>query len=106
MRKSDELSRTDEAAEMLDEYDFSKGVRGKYARRYAEGSNVVVLTPEVAAAFPNSAAVNEALRVLIAISREAVKGHHGGDGLTVAAPDQPATGGSAGGERLSGQAGG
>jgi hypothetical protein len=37
--------------EMLREYDFSKGVRGKYARRYARGSNVVVLEPDVANIF-------------------------------------------------------
>ena len=48
--------------EMRAEYDFSKGERGKYASRYAEGSNVVVLDPDVAAAFPDAKAVNEALR--------------------------------------------
>jgi hypothetical protein len=48
--------------EMLDEYDFSDGVRGKYAERYARGSNVVMLDPDVAAAFPDERAVNEALR--------------------------------------------
>ncbi len=42
--------------EMLREYDFSKGVRGKYARRYARGSNVVVLEPDVAKVFPNAEA--------------------------------------------------
>lgn len=47
------------------EYDFSGGVRGKYAKRYAEGSNVVVLEPDVAEMFPNSEAVNRALRKLI-----------------------------------------
>ena len=46
--------------EMLDEYDFSKGVRGKYAKRYAEGTNVVVLAPDVAAMFPDAASVNAA----------------------------------------------
>ena len=52
--------------EMRAEYDFSKGVRGKYVKRLArEGSNVVVLDPDVAKAFPNSEAVNEALRVVI-----------------------------------------
>ena len=45
-------------------YDFSKGVRGKYAERYAEGTNVVVLEPDVAKAFPTSEAVNKALRAL------------------------------------------
>ncbi len=57
--------------DMLDEYDFSKGVRGKYARRYAEGTNVVVLAPDVAAAFSDSASVNEALRALMKIARRA-----------------------------------
>lgn len=42
---------------MLDEYDFSDGVRGKYAERYARGSNVVMLDPDVAAAFPDERAV-------------------------------------------------
>lgn len=44
------------------EYDFAKGVRGKYAERYAQGSNVVVLDPDVAEAFPTAEQVNEALR--------------------------------------------
>ena len=43
-------------------YDFSEGVRGKYAARFARASNVVVLAPDVAAAFKTSKAVNEALR--------------------------------------------
>ena len=54
--------------EMLDEYDFSKGVRGKYAKRYAEGTNVVVLAPDVAAVFPDSQSVNDALRALVQIA--------------------------------------
>jgi len=53
--------------DMLEEYDFSKGVRGKYARRYAEGTNVVVIEPDVAKFFPDHDTVNEALRSLIAI---------------------------------------
>ena len=55
----------EQGAEMLPEYDFSKGVRGKYARRYAEGSNVVVLAPDVAEEFQTSASVNEALRQVV-----------------------------------------
>jgi hypothetical protein len=47
---------------MRPEYDFSRAARGKYAARYAAGSNVVVLDPDVAAAFPNAKAVNDALR--------------------------------------------
>ena len=54
--------------EMLDEYDFSKGVRGKYAKRYAEGTNIVVLSPDVAKFFPDSQSVNQALRLLIEIA--------------------------------------
>jgi hypothetical protein len=57
-------------AEMLDEYEFGQGVQGKYAQRYAEGSNVVVLSPDVADAFPDSASVNRALRALIGIARQ------------------------------------
>ena len=48
--------------ELRPEYDFSSGVRGKYARRFAEGSNVVVLAPDVAQRFKTSDEVNEALR--------------------------------------------
>jgi hypothetical protein len=55
--------------EMLREYDFSHGVRGKYARRYAQGSNVVVLEPDVAKVFPNAEAVNSSLRSLAEIIR-------------------------------------
>ena len=55
--------------EMLREYDFSKGVRGKYARRYARGSNVVVLEADVAKVFPNAEAVNSSLRSLADIIR-------------------------------------
>lgn len=50
--------------EMLDHYDFSGGVRGKYFARYSQGTNVVLLEPDVARAFPTSAAVNQALRKL------------------------------------------
>ncbi len=56
-------------SEMLGEYDFSQGLRGKYARRYAEGTNVVVLEPDVAKAFPNAEAVNSSLRSLAEIIR-------------------------------------
>jgi hypothetical protein len=55
------------------EYDFSSGVRGKYARRYAEGSNVVVLDPDVAAVFRDSHAVNDVLRSLAVVLRKQSK---------------------------------
>lgn len=53
--------------DMLDEYDFSGGVRGKYAERYARGTNVIVLDPDVAKIFPDSESVNQALRALAGI---------------------------------------
>lgn len=53
--------------DMLEEYDFSGGVRGKYAKRYAEGANVVVIEPDVAEYFPDHDAVNNALRSLASI---------------------------------------
>ena len=51
--------------DLLPEYDFRGGVRGKHAKSYWEGSNVVVLEQDVARFFPNAAAVNEALREVI-----------------------------------------
>ncbi len=56
-----------EADEMLDEYDFSQGVVGKYAKQYAEGTNIVLLDPDVAKVFPDSEAVNRALRAIAQI---------------------------------------
>jgi len=53
--------------EMRKEYDFRGGIRGKYAARVRERSNIVVLDADVAAAFPNSSAVNRALRALLEI---------------------------------------
>ena len=58
----------DHDSEIREEYDFRPGIRGKYARRYAERTNVVVLDPDVAEAFPTSADVNRALRQLLAKS--------------------------------------
>lgn len=53
--------------EIQPEYDWSKAVRNPYAARYAAGSNIVVLEPDVAALFPNAASVNEALRSLATV---------------------------------------
>ena len=58
----------EEQDDLRPEYDFSelKGhVRGKYVERYREGTNLVLLDPDVAAAFPDAKAVNEALRLLL-----------------------------------------
>lgn len=75
MRASDDnmASSSKTAEEMRDHYDFSGGVRGKYAARYAEGANVVVLAPDVAEVFPDSIAVNEALRTLVRMSTRTVR---------------------------------
>jgi len=54
-----------EEDEMRPEYDLRGGVRGKYYKQYKEGTNVVLLEPDVAARFPDSESVNQALRVLI-----------------------------------------
>ncbi len=61
--------------ELRAEYDLSQlkgGVRGKYAKRYSEGTNLVLLAPDVAEAFPNDEAVNDALRLLMKIARAQV----------------------------------
>lgn len=58
--------------ELRSEYDFTHmkgGVRGKYVERYRAGTNVVLLDPDVAQAFPNEIAVNEALRMLIQVAQ-------------------------------------
>ncbi len=59
--------------EMREEYDFSKGVRGKYAKRFAQGKNIIVLDPDVADHFPDSKTVNDALRTLIRIAQKRAK---------------------------------
>jgi hypothetical protein len=58
--------------ELRSEYDFAQmqgGVRGKYVERYRKGTKLVLLDPDVAQVFPNDAAVNEALRLLIQIAQ-------------------------------------
>jgi hypothetical protein len=55
--------------EMRKEYDFSDGVRGKYSVRYASGTNVVLIDPDLIRAFPDSKSVNDALRAQLAIAK-------------------------------------
>ncbi len=67
MKNIDELE-----DELRPEYDFSKmagGVRGKYVERYQSGTNLVLLDPDIAKAFPTDASVNEALRLLLQIAQ-------------------------------------
>ena len=61
------MKKTQNDPDMMEEYDFSPGVRGKYAKRYAEGTNVVVIDPDVARYFPDHDSVNDALRHLAAV---------------------------------------
>ncbi|MBW1741736.1 MAG: hypothetical protein JRJ42_11530 [Deltaproteobacteria bacterium] len=56
--------------DMLEEYDFSNGVRGKYVDRYKEGTNIVLLEPELMEFFPDSLSVNEALKSLAKILKK------------------------------------
>jgi hypothetical protein len=63
-------SNSDNDSEMLEEYDFSSGVRGKYIDRFAQGANVVVLDPDVARVFPDSESVNSVLRALAGIIQQ------------------------------------
>ena len=67
--KKPRTSRT--TGEMRAEYDFSGGIRGKYVDRYRSGTNVVLLEPELAEAFPDSKSVNDALRALLSIATRA-----------------------------------
>jgi hypothetical protein len=62
-----EVKKRSGSDDILPEYDFSKAARNKYASRYAAGSSVVVLEPDVAAAFPTPGEANDALRALAAI---------------------------------------
>ena len=61
--------------EMRKEYkreDLGKGIRGKYFEEYKKGTNLVLLSPDVAAAFPDDASVNEALRSLLKLAQKSI----------------------------------
>jgi hypothetical protein len=66
MNQEPELNLNDE---MRPEYDFSGGVRGKYYEAYQQSTNVIVLDPDVAEVFRDSASVNEALRLLTKLAK-------------------------------------
>jgi len=67
------MKRLPKDKDMLEEYDFSKGLRGKYAKSYAEGTNVVVIEPDIANIFPDHDSVNQALRSLAEIIKRQKK---------------------------------
>ena len=60
----------DDSETMRDEYDFSKGVRGKHHEAYKKGTNVVLLEPDVAEVFKDSGSVNQALRTIARLARD------------------------------------
>jgi len=68
-KKASRRSRASDRDTMRPEYDFSGGVRGVTAARYAEGANVVVIDPAVLDVFPDGRSVNEALRALAPVLR-------------------------------------
>ncbi|MBE3095819.1 MAG: hypothetical protein IMZ44_01670 [Planctomycetes bacterium] len=70
------MKRTNRDPDMLKEYDFTRGVRGKYAKQYAQGTNVVVIDPDVAEYFPDHDSVNESLRGLVSIMKKRRRGRH------------------------------
>jgi hypothetical protein len=73
MNQEAEAQLDDELREEYDENALKDGVRGKYAQRLAQGSNIVRLAPDVAAAFPTEEAANEALRLLLQTAQRAVQ---------------------------------
>lgn len=71
MKKATKVTRKHKASprttddEMRSEYDFTGGVRAKYAKRYAQGTNLILLEPDLAAEFPDSRSVSRALRAYL-----------------------------------------
>lgn len=61
------MKRMQKDPDILEKYDFSRGIQGKYAKKYAKGTNVVVIEPDVAKYFPDHDSVNQALRLLTKI---------------------------------------
>ena len=66
------MNKGDNDEEMREQYDFSQAVRGKHHAKYREGSNVVLLEPDVAEVFRDSASVNQALRLLLELAENEV----------------------------------
>ena len=64
-RRATKVTHRNNAADMRSEYDFREGVRGKCANRYAEGTNLILLDPELAAEFPDSRSVSRALKAYL-----------------------------------------
>lgn len=71
--KKDSLPPKDELRAEYRREDLGEGVRGKYYQAYTKGTNLVLLSPDVAAAFPTAEAVNEALRLLLKLAQDQVR---------------------------------
>ena len=63
------MKRMQKDPDLLEEYDFSQGVQGKYADRFREGTNLVLLDRDIAEAFPSDEAVNTALRLVMQLKK-------------------------------------
>jgi hypothetical protein len=72
MRK-DNMNKTTETDDFRPEYDFSDGVRGKHYRAYEEGTNLVLLDPDISRVFKDSESVNHALRMLLDLADRETK---------------------------------
>jgi len=72
MKKASRSAKDDLRPEYRRE-DLGEGVRGKYYRAYTKGTNLVLLSPDVAAAFPTAEAVNEALRSLLKVAQSSAR---------------------------------
>ena len=70
MKKTSPRKQDNDRDTMRPEYDFSKAVRGVTAARYAQGTNIAVIDPEVLDVFPDTAAVNRTLRALAPVLRQ------------------------------------
>ena len=84
MKKTDMVN--DELRPEYRREDFGPMVRGKYAARLKESSNIVVLDPEIAEAFPNTKAVNDALRGLLELARVSARLPASSDSTSAPAP--------------------
>ena len=69
------MNDTTENEDLREDYDFSGGVRGKHHRAYRDGTNLVLLEPDVAKIFTSSKAVNRALRMLMELAGNAIGRH-------------------------------
>jgi len=80
--------RKPEYDDLLPEYDFSGAVRGKYYERYRQGTNVVLLDPDIAAVFRDSVAVNDTLRLLVSLAKAKIAGQRS-TGRSRRSPNKP-----------------